>query len=281
MKIINIERWLLSSNVSDIGVLYLVFTLFSVFLGVFFQELWEVVAYIAYPYLVNLFCSEYWLTLVTPVISYINVEKEKSRIIKENKGKSGIYRWINKLNGKIYVGSSADLGRRFSEYFRPSWWSKNMVVYKAISKYGISNFDFDILEYADKENIEIIEQSYIDELKPDYNLSPTAGSNLGYKWTEEQIAKKQAYYKTEAGLIHLSKVFRKEGKWSEVRRAACPVSVKLKVTEISTGVVSEYASIRLAAEVLGVTQQAISKRLKLSNTFVLRDTYLIEKIINS
>lgn len=56
-----------------------------------------------------------------------------------------------------------------------------MLIYKAISKYGISNFEFAILEYTEEANIEVIEQSYIDALKPEYNLSPTAGSNYGYK----------------------------------------------------------------------------------------------------
>jgi hypothetical protein len=40
----------------------------------------------------------------------------KKTIIKDNKGKVGIYRWTNLLSGKSYVGSSADLGRRFSQY---------------------------------------------------------------------------------------------------------------------------------------------------------------------
>jgi hypothetical protein len=43
---------------------------------------------------------------VKPEVSYINVDLQKLRIIKDNKKRSGIYRWTNKVNGKIYIGSS-------------------------------------------------------------------------------------------------------------------------------------------------------------------------------
>jgi hypothetical protein len=43
---------------------------------------------------------------VVPIKSYYNVETNKSTILEENKQKSGIYRWINKVNNKKYVGSA-------------------------------------------------------------------------------------------------------------------------------------------------------------------------------
>ena len=36
---------------------------------------------------------------------------------KENKGKSGVYCWVNTLTGDTYVGSVVDLSKRFSVYF--------------------------------------------------------------------------------------------------------------------------------------------------------------------
>jgi hypothetical protein len=50
---------------------------------------------------------------IIPIISYINADLEKAIIIKQNKSKSGIYRWVNVINNKIYIGSSIDLARRF------------------------------------------------------------------------------------------------------------------------------------------------------------------------
>lgn len=46
-------------------------------------------------------------------MSCLNAELEKDVIIKQNKKRSGVYRWINLVNNKQYIGSSIDLGRRF------------------------------------------------------------------------------------------------------------------------------------------------------------------------
>jgi hypothetical protein len=44
---------------------------------------------------------------------YLNADKDKLDILKENKGKSGIYLWENIENGKIYIGSSINLTFNF------------------------------------------------------------------------------------------------------------------------------------------------------------------------
>lgn len=41
------------------------------------------------------------------------------------------------------------------------------------------------------------EQSYIDDLKPEFNINPTAGSLLGYKHIEETITKMSEAQKGE------------------------------------------------------------------------------------
>lgn len=46
------------------------------------------------------------------ILNYI-----KKNIIKENRGKVGIYRWINNINGKFYAGSSRNLTIKFNVYF--------------------------------------------------------------------------------------------------------------------------------------------------------------------
>jgi excinuclease UvrABC nuclease subunit len=38
-------------------------------------------------------------------------------LIKENKGKLGVYRWVNTLNGNSYVGSAVNLSKRFRLYY--------------------------------------------------------------------------------------------------------------------------------------------------------------------
>jgi group I intron endonuclease len=103
-------------------------------------------------------------------------------ILKENKNKAGIYKFTNKLNGNFYIGSSVNLSRRFTNYFSLSYISKvknHLTISRAIIKYGYSNFELEILKYCAGSNLLIREQYYIDNLKPIYNISKTAGSTLG------------------------------------------------------------------------------------------------------
>src|SRR5689334_21037993 len=58
--------------------------------------------------------------LATAVIVYSNAETDKARIIADNKGKAGIYLWLNNINGKYYIGSAVDLSRRLNDYYSPS-----------------------------------------------------------------------------------------------------------------------------------------------------------------
>lgn len=120
--------------------------------------------------------------LVIPIISYSNTEQDKYTIYKDNKNKSGIYRWNNLITGKSYIGSSICLGKRFTYFYC----NKNIRpgIYNAILKYGHSNFSLDILEYCTKELVIKREQYYIDLLKPEYNICKYAGSCLGYRHTE-------------------------------------------------------------------------------------------------
>lgn len=119
--------------------------------------------------------------IVTPVITYSNLALDKYRIYEENKKKAGIYRWNNIITGKSYVGSSINLGHRFSQYYSIIHLKKKQssIIYKSILKYGHSKFSLDILEYCESSLCIAREQYYLDLLKPEYNILKIAGSRLG------------------------------------------------------------------------------------------------------
>ena len=50
---------------------------------------------------------------IIPIKSYSNAEDEKAQILKDNKNKSGIYMWENKINGKRYRFCSRSLKKAF------------------------------------------------------------------------------------------------------------------------------------------------------------------------
>ena len=127
------------------------------------------------------------------LITYVNSLSERKDIIKNNKKKSGVYRWINQVNGKSYVGSSVDLSYRLKQYYSVTYLNRKKSVSsinRALVKYGHSNFKLEILEYCETNRLIILEreQYYIDLLKPEYNILKIAGSPLGYKHTEESLA---------------------------------------------------------------------------------------------
>ena len=103
----------------------------------------------------------------TPAVIYDNPDQNKGEVTKENRNKSGIYSWIHIETNRRYVGSSVNLGKRFSEYSNYNHLlSKNMVICKALLKYGYSAFRLEILEFCSMEELLDREQYYIDNYRP-------------------------------------------------------------------------------------------------------------------
>lgn len=131
---------------------------------------------------------------IVPVKVYSNVDIQKRQILRETKGLTGIYLWVNKTNGKYYVGSSINMSARLSNYFSIRFLLGNLsiIIYRALLKYGYSNFMLIILECCDKKVVRLKETKYIQDLNPEYNILKIAGSSLGYRHTEETLANLRA-----------------------------------------------------------------------------------------
>lgn len=101
---------------------------------------------------------------------------------------SGIYQIRNQANGKRYIGSAVNVGRRCEDHLRRlrRGQHKNRHLQSAFNKQGDRAFAFSLVESVeDSSQLICREQHYLDTLKPEYNLSPTARSNLGIRYTEE------------------------------------------------------------------------------------------------
>lgn len=92
---------------------------------------------------------------------------------------SGIYKIVNTVNGKFYVGSSKDLRKRKRRHYNDLLNNKhgNIHLQRASNLYEINNFEFEILEYCEKEKLYEKEQYYLDLLKPWGDI----GYNIGFK----------------------------------------------------------------------------------------------------
>ena len=182
------------------------------------------------------------------VQSYSNPMDLRSTIYKENLNKAGIYRWTNLKSGKIYIGSSANLAKRFSTYLsikfltRESLKCKSMI-YFALLKYGHNAFRLDILEYCDSEELLAREQFYLDNFKPEYNLLTTAGSSLGFKHSEETLLKFKLRKLSDEHLEHTRKLGRANLiKFNKSRR------LKVAIHDFNTDTTTTYDSISEASQ---------------------------------
>jgi group I intron endonuclease len=132
------------------------------------------------------------IVFTSSIVVYTNADTQKEAVLKDNKGKAGVYCWINIQSGKKYVGSSIDLWRRFMQYYNIKCitkTSKSSYICRALLKEGYSAFRIEILEYCDPSLVIMREQHYIDLLNPEYNILKIAGSLFGYKHSPESLKK--------------------------------------------------------------------------------------------
>lgn len=60
-----------------------------------------------------------------------------------------IYRYRNKQTGKVYIGQTIDIERRKAEHLKDAERGTGFVFHRALSKYGVDNFEFDILHVVE------------------------------------------------------------------------------------------------------------------------------------
>lgn len=198
---------------------------------------------------------------------YAKADLEKIRIFTENRNRSGLYRWVNNSNGKIYVGSSSNLSVRLYTYYSLRSLAKsNRPIDRALLKYGFSSFTLEILEYYNLSELLTRKQFYLDILKPDYNIAETAGSTLGYKHTDESIAKMRNFVLSRE--VKIKKAL-------ATKNATASRKVSIVMEDINTKEKLEFPSLTEAGKALGVTKGTVSQALV--NNRILNKIYSIKR----
>lgn len=79
----------------------------------------------------------------------------------------GIYKITNIINNKVYIGQSIDIKKRWERHkivaFNDAYPQYNCLIYKAFRKYGLNNFTFEVLEECAEEDLNRLENLYIDQ----------------------------------------------------------------------------------------------------------------------
>lgn len=92
----------------------------------------------------------------------------------------GIYKIENLLNGKSYIGQSIKIEHRLAKH---KCAKDNFYIHRAIRKYGINNFSFEILEKCDASLLDEKEKFWINKINTlipnGYNMIPGGSNGAG------------------------------------------------------------------------------------------------------
>lgn len=164
---------------------------------------------------------------------------------------TGIYKITNNINGKIYIGQSIDIEHRWNEHQKAK---TNFYLHNAIRKYGIENFDFEIIEECEEHLLnsrEIFWIDYYDSYNNGYNLTTGGEGTRGHKMSDEgkKILSKSHRGKSSPnkGVPHTNETKKKisdrckgripwnKGKKNEYKLAPHSEEIKKKISDSNKG----------------------------------------------
>ena len=105
----------------------------------------------------------------------------------------GIYRIVNKINGKCYVGQSTKIEQRWKDHISELINNRhhNVPLQRAWNKYGACSFVFEILCLCDKEHLNDLETYWCNYYRPNvYNTGNTMSKGPVSEYVRKKITKK-------------------------------------------------------------------------------------------
>ena len=120
----------------------------------------------------------------------------------------GIYKYTNKLNGHVYIGQSTNIENRYKQHLYDSKqkFDRGTGVDKAIHKYGIENFTFEIIEECQAEELNEKERywiQYYDSYNKGYNKTPGGDSLKGEEHPRAILTEKQVIFIRDCYANHI------------------------------------------------------------------------------
>jgi group I intron endonuclease len=74
---------------------------------------------------------------------------------------TGIYKITKRDDGKSYIGQSIDCNRRIKEHCSPNRYKQGLAIDIAIHKYGVSAFEYEIIDECSIEELNKKEEYWI------------------------------------------------------------------------------------------------------------------------
>lgn len=198
----------------------------------------------------------------------------------------GIYKITNKINNKSYIGYSNNIERRWQEHMTRYNCQQeyNKVLYKAIRKYGLSNFSFEVIE--ETENLQEREKywiKYYDTFNHGYNetlggdghITSGETNNMAILTEKEVIFIREKYVTGESKIEVYRKYFQNRISFSGFEAVWQGKTWKNIMPEIYTKEEKEKHIHRSLAGRVNVGEK--NKRSKLTNEQVFDIINMLEK----
>lgn len=206
----------------------------------------------------------------------------------------GIYKITNKINKSSYIGKSNNIERRFKDHqhlaFTENHKEYDKTLYNAFRKYGLNNFDFEIIEILEDYSISGEREkywiAYYDTYNNGYNesLGGDGGSSIGHCSGEDNgrakltqldvidirtkyqkgISKNECYqsYKNKISLSGFTRVWNGQT-WKNIMPEVYTEENKQKNLKIGRGISSKRRRLFTDEEILEI-RQAKKNGIKLS-----------------
>ncbi len=166
---------------------------------------------------------------------------------------TGIYRILNSINGKLYIGSAVSINSRFTSHRQLLKSNKHFNIHLQTSwnKYGEENFQFDIVEVTTLDLLQEREEFYIkffnsNDRTVGYNNRLNCATNLGIKHSDET--------KKKLSISHLGHKRSKEAQIkisNSQHKKVCQIDLDGKH-------VKTFDSMKQVEEMTGIKRQLIS-----------------------
>lgn len=115
----------------------------------------------------------------------------------------GIYAIQNNINGKIYVGQSVDIERRWQQEKNMKRLNEHLL--RAMKKYSVENFSFYVLEECEKEKLNEREAFYIKlyhSIDTEFGYNKTSGGDSAFSRPYQKLSDEHKRKISEANKGH-------------------------------------------------------------------------------
>lgn len=97
---------------------------------------------------------------------------------------------LDTVSGRRYIGSAVNIPKRWKEHRRGLQSGKHHSKFmQRCWRVRPDAFRFEVMLYCARENLLMYEQIMLDGYKPEFNTAPTAGSQLGFRMSDESKGK--------------------------------------------------------------------------------------------